>query len=334
MRSALASAVALYVATALVACALLWGLGDRQWIATPLLFGGRWVLLLPLVVLVPLATWRRRRLLLPLAAAALVVLGPVMGGQTGWRRLLPTPDGMPFRVVTYNVGGADDGARTVAFHLRRLLADWQPDAVAFQECGYLLVAQIRRLEGWSHAVRGELCLLSRHPIRDVAARDAGALRGAWREALGIDGGGQVVRYTLATPRGPVSLAQVHLETPREGVVGAVSDLPIRIDRNIALRDLESELARSWVDRGARRIVVGDFNMPVESRIFRTHWGDLTDAFTAAGVGWGATRYEGWIRARIDHVLVDDSWHVRAVHVVDPMALDHGAVIAHLVLPDA
>lgn len=335
MRSALASAVALYVATVLAACALLWALGDRHWIATPVLFGGRWVLLLPLVILLPLAARRRRRrLILPLAAAAVVVLGPIMGGTTGWRRLLPAPEGMPLRVVTYNVGGADDGALTVAFRLRRLLADWQPDVVAFQECGYLLMAQVRRMEGWSHAVRGELCLLSRHPIGRVEVLDRETLRDVWRHELGMDGGGQVVRYTLATPRGPVSLWQVHLETPREGVVGELGDLPGRVQRNIELRDLESMLARSFVGEGARRIVVGDFNMPAESRIFRTHWGDFTDAFSAVGVGWGATRYAGWIRARIDHVLVDDSWRVRAARVDDPMALDHGAVIADLVLPGA
>ena len=334
MRSALASAVALYVATALVACALLWGLGDRHWIATPLLFGGRWVLLIPLVVLVPLAAWRRRRLLVPLAAAAVVVLGPVMGGQTGWRRLLPTPDGMPFRIVTYNVGSAENGAADVAYRLHRLLIDWQPDVVAFQECGYYLGHQIRRLEGWDSHVHGELCLLTRHPIVDVTDMDRAALRDVWRRELRQDGGGEAIRYTLATRGGPVSLTHVHLETAREGVWGDVAGLPGKLQRNVELRDLESTIARSLVDGGQRRIVVGDFNMPVESRIFRRHWGDLTDAFAQVGSGWGATRYAGPIRLRIDHVLVDDRWQVRAVRVEDPLGLDHGALVADLLLPGA
>lgn len=336
MRSALAGAVALYLATVLAAWALLWGLGDRHWIATPLLFGGRWVLLLPLAVLVPLAAARRRRrrLLLALAAAALVVLGPIMGGETGWRRLLPVPEGTGFRVVTYNVGSAENGAVDVAYRLHRILGDWQADVVAFQECGYYLGQAIRRLEGWASDVRGELCLLSRHPIIDVAELDRETLRQVWRHQLRQDGGGEAIRYTLATPAGPVALTHVHLETMREGVWGDIGDLPAKLQRNIELRDLESMVVRSLADDGTRRIVLGDFNMPVESRIFRTHWGELTDAFSAAGVGWGATRYAGWIRARIDHVLVDESWRVRAVRVADPLALDHGAVIADLVLPDA
>ena len=80
-----------YLAAALAVAALLWGLGDRAMLGTVLLFMGRWVFLLPLVVLVPVVAWLRIRMLLPLAAGALVVIGPVMGFRTGWRRLLPAP---------------------------------------------------------------------------------------------------------------------------------------------------------------------------------------------------------------------------------------------------
>lgn len=130
------------------------------------------------------------------------------------------------------------------------------------------------------------------------------------------------------------MTNVHLETPREGVDGDRRSAPRQIQRNIALRDLESAVVRRWADAGVRRIVVGDFNMPVESRIFRDHWADLANAFSAAGIGFGATRYAGLIRARIDHVLVDESWTVRAARAVDAMSLDHAAVVADLVLNDA
>src|SRR4051812_38691944 len=44
-----------YLAGAIAACLVLWGLGDRAVPATILLFAGKWPLLLPLAVLVPLA---------------------------------------------------------------------------------------------------------------------------------------------------------------------------------------------------------------------------------------------------------------------------------------
>jgi acyl-coenzyme A synthetase/AMP-(fatty) acid ligase len=78
-----------------VLAVLRWGWGDSAVPGTVLLFMGRWVFLLPLIALVPAALWLRRGLLVPLALATLVVVGPIMGFRLGWRRLLPAPDGTP-----------------------------------------------------------------------------------------------------------------------------------------------------------------------------------------------------------------------------------------------
>src|SRR5689334_7431199 len=96
-----------YLALVCLSAAAMWTLGDRTILGTVLLFMGRWVFLLPLTVLVPAALYYRRFLLLPLLAAGLVVLGPIMGARSGWRRLLPAPSGMKLRVVSFNAD-ADD----------------------------------------------------------------------------------------------------------------------------------------------------------------------------------------------------------------------------------
>jgi endonuclease/exonuclease/phosphatase (EEP) superfamily protein YafD len=102
--------------------------------------------------------------------------------------------------------------------------------------------------------------------------------------------------------------------------------------NTTLRDVEATLARRWVDAGrAPTIVAGDFNTPVESRIFQEHWGDFADAFSRAGNGLGMTKYNGWIRIRIDHVLTDDAWRAARARVWTDVGSDHRAVIADLVL---
>src|SRR5688572_16240048 len=46
-----------YVAAALIVAVSVWGLGDGTVVGTVLLFIGRWVFLLPLLVLVPLVAW-------------------------------------------------------------------------------------------------------------------------------------------------------------------------------------------------------------------------------------------------------------------------------------
>jgi hypothetical protein len=61
--------------------------GDRWWPATLLLFGPRWLCGLPLLALVPLAVWVRRRMILPLLAAAVLLVGPIMGLCIPWGRL-------------------------------------------------------------------------------------------------------------------------------------------------------------------------------------------------------------------------------------------------------
>ena len=79
------------------------------------------------------------------------------------------------------------------------------------------------------------------------------------------------------------------------------------------------------------IVLGDFNTPVESRIFRRHWGDMTDAFSHVGFGFGMTKTNGWIRARIDHVLTGSGWHVKRVTMGKDIGSDHRPMIVDLTL---
>ena len=106
----------------------------------------------------------------------------------------------------------------------------------------------------------------------------------------------------------------------------------QLRENTALRDIESTLARRWVDDGHNpMIVAGDFNTTAESRIFQQHWGGLHDAFARIGAGFGYSKYNGWIRVRIDHVLTDDAWTAVRVHPSPDIGSDHRPVIVDLVL---
>ena len=322
-----------YVAVAALLAALMWGFGDRNALGTVLLFMGRWVFLLPLLLLVPAALLYHRLALLPLALGGLIILGPVMGFRTGWRRLLPSPDGTPIRVVSFNAGSGDFVAQMVP----TLLASWEPQIVAFQECGEMLSTVVTLMPtwrpGWHHYTGKDLCLLSRFPIREASVMDRSGLdRVKQSEAKEFGGAGYVVRFVLETPRGPIRVANLHLETPRKGLEGLMERDFRRLQMNTEIREIESNLARSWVSEGTGPLLVlGDFNTPVESRIFQRHWGDLADAFSVAGTGLGMTKYNGWIRARIDHVLASPEWHVNRVRIGEATASDHRPLIVDLTL---
>ena len=242
-----------YLAAVILVAVLMWGWGDSAVPGTVLLFMGRWVFLLPLVALVPAALWLRRDLLLPLALAALVVVGPVMGFRAGWRRLLPAPDCAPIRVLTYNAGG---GA-VLAQVLPEFLSRWQPHVVALQECGDALAAAVRLSTGWHQHVGRDLCFLSRFPIRDASVMDRSALdRVKQSEEKEIGGAGYVVRFLLDGPRGPIRVGNLHLETPRKGFEGLMELDIRRLRLNTELRDVESHLARGGVWNPHRRRMWG------------------------------------------------------------------------------
>ena len=318
-----------YLAAVVLVAVVMWGWGDRAIPGTVLLFMGRWVFLLPLLALVPAALLMRRDLLLPLALAGLVVVGPIMGFRTGWRRLLSAPAGTPVRVVTYNAGG---GA-VLAQVLPEFLSRWEPHVVALQECRDALAAAVRLSTGWHQYVGREICLLSRFPIRDASVMDRSGLdRVKQSEAKEIGGAGYVVRFVLDGPRGPIRVGNLHLETPRKGFEGLMELDFRRFRMNTEIRDIESHLAREWVEQGAGPLLVlGDFNTPVESRIFRQHWGHLSNAFSVAGTGLGMTKHNGWIRVRIDHVLTSDEWHVERVRIGTETYSDHRPLVVDLVL---
>ena len=307
----------------------MWGLGDRTILGTVLLFMGRWVFLLPLIVLAPLTFWLWRRMLIPLAVGALIVVGPIMGFRTGWRRLLPHEAGVPVRVVSFNA----DGGRLAALTLPQLLQRWDAQVVGFQECGEELAAAIHSVPGWYGHASPDLCLMSRYPIRSAEVMDRRNLdRVKQSETNEIGGAGYAVRFVLQGPSGPLRFANIHLETPRKGFEGLMDHDLRRMRMNTEIRDIESKLARAWVDSGSGPLVVlGDFNTPVESRIYQEHWGDLDEAFSVAGFGLGATKRNGWIRVRIDHVLTTDQWRTERIRTGTTSFSDHLPVIADLVL---
>jgi vancomycin resistance protein VanJ len=308
---------------------VIWCFGDRWWPATILLFSGRWVAAVPLCLLLPAALVLRPRSVAPLVLAAIIVLGPLMGWRIGWRRWLSPSAGTTFRVVSFNAEGGAQIASDLLAHVHL----WGADLVAFQECGEQLAAAVRAVPGWSHDEVNGLCLLSRFPIRARNVMNREALMAVRRDVAGIGGSGDVVRYDVQFPDRLVHVTNVHLETPRKGLEGLLHRSTFDVTRlilNTQLRDLESDLARRHVDAGGGpAIVLGDFNTPAESRIFQDHWGDLTDAFSTVGVGFGMTKYNGWIRVRIDHVLTDRSLRPTRAVVGPDAGSDHLPLIVDL-----
>ena len=294
--------------------------------ATLLAYGPRFVLLMPFLLLMPLAALFAPRTLVPLAISLLVVVHSIMGGRVSLHSLgKPIPArgaDSTVRVLTYNV----EGGKAVVGDIRRYLDEVRPDIVAMQECGDAMWDTAQTLP-FPHRLRFHgLCTLSQWPISVADSMPRASYDRI--SQYGFGGSGFVMRHLIQSPYGPLVFVNLHLTTARRGLEllmgreGFVPDVmgSDRVDKdaenaqraeiinlNARIRNSESERASMWATRGkadAPILVSGDFNLPVESTIFRQYWRDFTDAFEASGTGFGWSKEEGrLLRIRIDHVLV-------------------------------
>ncbi len=315
----------LYVVAVVIVWLLLRFAGDRWWFATVIMFGPRWLCAVPLLGLVPAAMLWRRRMLWALGAAAILVVGPIMGLCIPWARLAAA-DGPSLRVLTCNVKGK--GNNNAA--LDSLIEQAAPDVVALQGCWGGV--RIRWPKGWHVCQVAGFVIASRYPVVHRGPDHSWQLPGHWPH---ID----MLRCTVEAPGREIEFYSVHLLSPHEGLEAVLdrktllrpSDGPI-LDAEIEQRRAESEDAHRFVRSfGSAPILAGDFNMPVDSAIYRRYWAELRDGFSAAGLGFGYTEWPrksvGLVGVRIDHVLTGRGWRCRRCWVGPDVGSDHLPLLA-------
>ncbi|MEO7997516.1 MAG: endonuclease/exonuclease/phosphatase family protein [Gemmatimonadaceae bacterium] len=328
-----AGAAWLYLIGMFVAWMLLITTSEHAIPGTIIAYGPRWLSLWPLAILAPATLILARSALVPLALAAFIGIVPIMGARITFatissRKLPPAPVPGTFRVVTFNA----QGGRPLASRLSEFLDRYKPDVALFQECGDALWTSIQAQAGWQSARHGTLCSASHWTMGDVETMPRDEFAKAAEQGFG--GTGLVMRVRFGSPNGPLSVVNLHLETARRGLEGMLGQQGIipddpfgisgdakleptldasenrnRFMKNAAIREKESLAASRWAvesNAGAPLLIAGDFNLPVESTIFRKYWSNFTDAFEERGNGLGWTKTEGrWLRIRIDHLLTTD-----------------------------
>jgi len=317
-----------YVVAAVAASALLFYAADRWWPATALAFGPRWLLALPLPAVFAIAFLARRWRWRLLAGAAIAAIALALAidvrvplGRAG------AGGGPPLVVLTLNAAGE----QTSIARLKRLLDDQGIQIAAVQECD---LDPADWLEGGFTLMRDDgMCLLSRFPVRDVEVREPADIKS-------FGGHGAAVRYSIETPAGALTVVNLHLATVRDGL-DALIEHGLRgraaLSANSAMRERESAMLRTWVDSvtaGQPALVLGDFNMPVESAIYRRHWSSLANAFSSCGAGLGWSKRTRRFGIRIDHVLMGEGFRCASAAVAADVGSDHRGIVARLTAPAA
>jgi endonuclease/exonuclease/phosphatase (EEP) superfamily protein YafD len=327
-RRALALAAWTYLLSVVAAWVFMRWAGDRYWVATLFLFGPRWLWLLPLAPLVPLASICQRRSLYPLLGAALVAFGPLTGFCVPWASSFA--HGSPtIRVLTCNVKGrAYKNVR-----LDALIRQANPDIVALQGCWN--ESHVEWPEAWHVIRRGELIVASRFPLQEIGTHAPDDhVHAASHEDL--------LCCTVRMRKGDLRFATVHLQSPHFGIARV-------LDRNTGIRPSRSDRITAEIDARWKEsaelyvrlanefrpdIVVGDLNLPVESPIYRPYWSNWRNAFSMAGWGWGGSEWPqvaGGVRfgIRIDHILSNPGWWPRSCWLGPDVQSDHLPLLADL-----
>jgi vancomycin resistance protein VanJ len=314
----------LYLAGLLLLCLFIRVAGDRWWIATLIMFGPRWIWGVPLCILIPTALRFRRRSLWVLAAAAVVVIGPIMGLCIGIGARADSSADLGLRVLMCNTQGEvlDEGALT------QLITSVQPDIVALQEWRPPRPPTVFAGGPWHILVNGEFVIGSRFPIRAIRvsfSQHAAQFRGA-AVAYDVQISGRTLRFFSVHLTSPHEVFRKALHGDRYGRA--------RVQYNSKLRREEAEDIRQQADAFAGPVLIaGDFNLPNDSSIYRSTFSSFTDGFYAAGFGFGWTYHEKWTVARIDHILGGPGWNVSRCWVGPSVGSDHRPLIADLQLRD-
>jgi vancomycin resistance protein VanJ len=77
------------------------------------------------------------------------------------------------------------------------------------------------------------------------------------------------------------------------------------------------------------LIVGDFNTPTASTLYRRHWNDFTNAFSAVGFGFGTTHISTTSSVRIDHILYGPGWRAQACWTGPVVGSPHRPLVADM-----
>jgi len=318
-----------YLAFVGALCLILFVGGDRWWPATVLLFSPRWLALLPLLLLTPIAIWQNRGSLIPLLCTAVVVAGPFMGLRTG---IAPQSGSATpvVRVVTCNIEAGSFDAEALA----RLMQETRADIVALQECPRDIRQKLRLAKAWYGVEDGGLAIFSRYPLKQGITLKSMHPPHKWPRT-------SLLGCTVMAPGGELAFHTLHLPSPRYGLQNILDRTTVlslsrtgMLQRETAeRRRTAGQVRRVIAAQSLPVIIAGDFNMPVESSIYRETWNEYANAFSSVGRGYGLTEFASirgiGIGVRIDHVLSSNGLKALLCETGPDVGSDHLPVIADI-----
>jgi exonuclease III len=227
--------------------------------------------------------------------------------------------GQQLSVMSVNLGGSAEHPELI----KQQIFNNQLVLIAFQETPKNEAKKVVP-KGWDLHCIGQMCLASAYKINFINSQSR-AILGGWGQ-LGL-------LYQVQINERKIYLMNLHLETPRKGFEDfQLSKLNFEVVfKNAEQRYIESSIVSSWLEQKAPLIILGDFNMPVESSIYRENFGHYNNAFNKAGFGFGFTKRSRIVSIRIDHILTDENFSIIKAKIGNDVGSDHYPILADIIL---
>ena len=286
-----------------------------------LLFPPRWLIFILLIPVVVIDVGLIKKYKIILSCSVLYLFFFYINIELPLNKVFSANEKGDLRVMTSNLGGT--GKRQNNYKLLAQIKYSRAEVIAFQEATAIDVRK-NVPEKWNVECMLATCIASVYKITPVDSNN--------RRFLG--GWGNIGALFKVDVKGKsIYVLNVHLETPRKGIEDfQLSKLKLDpLYSNAKNRYIEANIVKDWIIKKTPLIILGDFNMPVESGIYREFFSQYSNAFNEAGFGVGYTKYTKLIGIRIDHILVDDHFNVINSWVGEDIGSDHRAVFADLKL---
>ncbi|MBU3820496.1 endonuclease/exonuclease/phosphatase family protein [Flavobacteriaceae bacterium XHP0103] len=95
------------------------------------------------------------------------------------------------------------------------------------------------------------------------------------------------------------------------------------------RRVEMAFIDSQIDVSKKTIVLGDFNLPYESVLFKKIKKNFNHAFTKKGLGFRETWFYGWPLLSIDHIWVSKDVEILKAEKLNTQESDHSMIKTYL-----
>ena len=234
-----------------------------------------------------------------------------------------TKSEVSINVLSANLGG---NLETAPWVKRQLLAE-QIDIGGFQEISKKLGGYATPKDWYSHCLKG-LCVISRYEISYLKEESESiSNRNGYSQYVGL--------YDVDIQGRSVRFANIHLETPRKAYTNLVlKDMSLDpFYDNVIQRYVEAKSVRALIDKYKPSFVLGDFNMPVESVIYKENFDEYINAFEDKGFGFGYTKYTSLHGVRIDHIISVHDFAPLSAKIGLDVGSDHRPIIAKLSLDE-